>query len=77
MIGMLGTEDMIVKVRDPLLPRSRRIQVSHCFADVLRYAVPEERWILIRQISGGRISELPVHSDFLEFVEQSISLSRI
>ena len=77
MIGMLGTEDMIVKVRDPLLPRSRRIQVRHCCADVFCHAVPEERGILIGQISGGCVSELPVHSDLLEFVEQSISLSGI
>lgn len=52
MIGMLGTKYMIVEVRDPLLPRNRRIQVGHCCADMLCHAVPEERWIFIRQISG-------------------------
>ena len=51
MIGMLGAEYMIVEVRDPLLPCNRRIQIGHCYADMFCHAVPEERWIFIRQIS--------------------------
>ena len=76
MIGMLGTEDMIVKVRDPLLPRSRRIQVGHCFADVFRYAVPEERGIFMVK-SAGDVIRAAGSFRSPRFVEQSISLSRI
>src|ERR1700730_8165925 len=76
-VGMLGTENMIVQVRNPLLPGSRRVKVSHCCADMLGYAVPEEGWVLIRQVSRRQISKLPVHSNFLELVKQGVRLSRI
>ena len=77
MVGMLGTENMIVEVRNPLLPGSGGVKVSHRCADMLGHAVPEESWILIREVSGRQISKLPVHSNFLELAKQGVRLSRI
>ena len=74
---MFGTENVIVEVRDPLLPGSRRVEVSHRRAKMHRDAIPEKGWILVDQVSWRLVSSLPVNTDFLKLAIQRVCLSRI
>jgi hypothetical protein len=53
---MFGTENVIVQVRDPLLPGSGRVKVSHRWAKMHRDAIPEKSWILVDQVSWRLVS---------------------
>ena len=68
---------MIVKVRDPLPAGSGQRQIFHPVLDIHRHAVPEEPRILLHEVGGRFVAELPVAADFLEFVKERIGLLRI
>ena len=53
---MFGTENVIVQVRDPLLPGSGRVKVSQRWAKMHRDAIPEKSWILVDQVSWRLVS---------------------
>ena len=74
---MLGAENVIMEMRNPLLTRSGRVKVGYCCTYLLEYTIPEKSWILVGQVSGLHISKLPIHSYFLELVIQCVCLSGI
>ena len=74
---MLGTENMIVEMRDPLLPRNGGIEVIHGHIQMTEYVFPEKGWILVNQVSWRCVSELPIHANFLKLAIQCVCLSGI
>jgi len=49
---MFGTENVIVQVRDPLLPGSGRVKVSHRWAKMHRDAIPKKAGYLSIRSAG-------------------------
>src|SRR6266481_2967851 len=73
----LGTEDVRIKVRDPLPAAGRDVEVADCGPNVRIYAFPVELRIEIHQVRRLCVTELPVESHFLEFMEQRTRLSNV
>src|SRR5438132_10408504 len=42
-----------------------------------RDAMPIELWILVREIGGRGVAELPIHSDLFELIVQRVGLAQI
>src|SRR6266481_2692687 len=73
-LGIFSTQHVMMEVGDPLAAGNGQAQVFDPLVEVARNAVPEEFRIFVDEIGGGRISELPVHADLLEFIEQRVDL---
>ena len=74
---MLGVENVIVEVGDPLAPGGGEAQIFHPVLEMGRDGVPVKSRKLLDQVGGGGVAELPIAADLLELVEQGIGLSRI
>jgi hypothetical protein len=48
---MLGTENVVMKVRDPLLTRNSGVEICHGCTQVPGNAIPVKSWILVDQVS--------------------------
>src|SRR6516165_10798209 len=74
---MLGVENVIVQIGDPLAARGRQAEIFHSFLDMRRDGGPIKSGKLLDQVGGGSVAELPIAADFLELVKQRVGLSRI
>src|SRR5580704_316622 len=76
-IEVLGVENVIVQVGDPLAAGGRQAQIFHPLLEMSRDRVPVKSGELLDQVSRSRIAVLPVAAELLELVEQRIGLPRI
>src|SRR4029077_13070114 len=76
-VGMLGAQDVIVEVRDPLAAGDGEGQIFHSVLEMHRDAVPEETRIFLDEISPRGVAELSVQADLLELEEKRVRLPGI
>src|ERR1700733_6496088 len=76
-IEVLGVENVIVQVGDPLAPRGRQAQIFHPLLEMSRDRVPVKSGKLLHEVGRGSVTVLPVAAELLELVEQRIGLPRI
>jgi hypothetical protein len=76
-MGMLGTQDMMMQVSDPLSAGNRHIQIFYAILDVRRYAVPEKGWVLIDDIGRRRIPKLSIQLDLFKFATKRVRFPRV
>src|SRR5450759_1283826 len=74
---MLGTQDVMMQVSDPLPAGNRHIEIFYSILDMRRYAVPEEGGVLVNNVSRRRISELSIHTDLFKFGIERVRLPRV
>src|SRR5262245_1888088 len=73
----LGSENIAVKVCNPLSSARRHVEISDRRLDVRRNSLPVELRIQFRQVGGRFISQLPVEADLLKFIIERVGLSQI
>src|SRR5262249_37325618 len=75
--AVLDFEYMGVKIGSPLATPHGERKIPHRIADEGLDLRPKEARIVVGDVSGSLVTELAIHSDLFELVEQGVELSRI
>ena len=73
MVRMLGAENVIMEVRNPLLTRSSRVQVGYCCTYLLEYTIPEKSWILVQMRLIARLFRPSLRAGLLPFARCTLA----
>src|SRR5207237_3625689 len=66
------SEDITVKIRNPLASARRHVEIAYCGLNVRCHAVPVELLIAVDDVGGRCIAKLAVHAYFFKLMIEGI-----